>query len=77
MSSKKKEVGYRYTAKESKAVQDLARHQMIEKLLADILQDMIICRLEGWDIWEYPRLLRDAIPAPPDDTSEPRRKANA
>lgn len=77
MSSNKKTVGCRYTAKESKAVQDLARHHMIEKLLADILQDMTICRLEGWDIWEYPRLLRDAIPAPPDDNSEPRRKENA
>lgn len=77
MTRKKKAIGFRYTEKESKAVQDLARHQMIEKLLADILADLVVCKLEGWDPWEYPRLLRDAIPVPPDDNSETRRDENA
>ena len=77
MSSKKKPVGFRYTHKEAKAVQDLARHHMIEKLLADILEDMTICGLEGWDIWEYPRLLRDAIPVPPDEKGENTEGRNA
>jgi hypothetical protein len=77
MSRKKKAVGFRYTPNESKAVQDLARHQMIEKLLADILADLVVCKLEGWDSWEYSRLLRDAIPVPPDEKAETRRDRNA
>lgn len=77
MSRKKKAVGFRYTPKESKAVQDLARHQMIEKLLADILADLVVCKLEGWDPFEYIRLLRDAIPVPPDEKAKTRRDRNA
>lgn len=34
-------------------LQVLARKQMIVKLEADILQDMNICELEGWDKTEY------------------------
>lgn len=77
MSRKKKAVGFRYTPKESKAVQDLARHQMIEKLLADILADLVVCKLEGWDPFEYIRLLRDAIPVPPDEKSSNTEGQNA
>lgn len=43
-------------------LQMLARHQLIHRMLADIAVDMRICRLEGWDIWEYPEMLMDAIP---------------
>lgn len=31
----------------------LARERMKQKLLADILVDMEICKIEGWDITEY------------------------
>lgn len=31
----------------------LAREQMKTKLLTDILIDMQICKLEGWDIMQY------------------------
>ena len=41
----------------------LARHQAIARLLADIAADMQICRIEGWDVWEYPRMIRDALPS--------------
>lgn len=34
-------------------LQVLARKQMIVKLEADILQDMNICEIEGWDKTEY------------------------
>lgn len=32
----------------------LAREQMKEKILADVLMDMEICKLEGWDVTEFP-----------------------
>ena len=44
-----------------KKIQDMARHQFINKMYAELLGDMKICQLEGWDIFEYPRMLRDAI----------------
>lgn len=31
----------------------LARHQLIRKLYGDILADMMVCDLEGWDKTEY------------------------
>ncbi len=52
---------WRYGPKEAYAVQTLARHQAIARLLADIAADMQICRIEGWDVWEYPRMIQDAI----------------
>ena len=55
-----------YGQAEAYSVQTLARHQMIAKLLADMAQDMTICRLEGWDVWEFPRMVRDAVPVPPE-----------
>lgn len=44
-----------------KKITDMARHQFINKMYAELLGDMKICELEGWDIFEYPRMLRDAI----------------
>ena len=44
-----------------KKIQDMARHQFINKMYAELIGDMKICQLEGWDIFEYPRMLRDAI----------------
>jgi len=32
---------------------ELAREQMKTRLLADILMDMEICKLEGWSVTEY------------------------
>lgn len=57
--------GWTYGPSEAYAVQVLARHQMVERVLADVAQDMQICRIEGWDVWEYPRMLLEAIPVPP------------
>lgn len=45
----------------SKALNDLARHQMIMKLYADILFDMQVCEVEGWDKLEYIRMLQDLL----------------
>ena len=44
-----------------KKIQDAARHQFINKMYADLLGDMEICKMEGWDVLEYPRMIRDAI----------------
>ena len=42
-------------------LQELARHQMIVKLEQDILTDMMICEIEGWDKMEYITMLRELI----------------
>ena len=57
--------GWSYGPGDARAVHMLARHQMIARLLADVAQDMTICELEGWDVWEYTRMLLEAIPVPP------------
>ena len=47
----------------SKALNDLARHQMIAKLYADIIRDMQVCEIEGWDRMEYINMLRNLLNA--------------
>ena len=42
-------------------LQKLARLKMIMKLEADILTDMQVCKLEGWDQLEYIRQLQKLI----------------
>lgn len=44
-----------------KALQDLARHKMIVNLYANILVDMRVCEIEGWDKMEFIRQIQDAI----------------
>lgn len=44
-----------------KKMQELARHQMILRLYADILMDMQICEVEGWNKMEYIRMLQELI----------------
>ena len=34
---------------------------MIVKLEADILADMMVCEIEGWDKMEYINMLRDLV----------------
>ena len=45
----------------AKTLNDLARHQLIEKLLRDILVDVMVCRLEGWDHMEFINMLSKEI----------------
>lgn len=40
-----------------KALNKLARMQMVTRLEADILKDMVVCDIEGWDKTEYIRQL--------------------
>ena len=43
------------------ALQMAAKHEMIHKLLADILADTMICKLNGWDPREYTEMIIDAV----------------
>lgn len=45
----------------SLALQKLARHRMIERLYQDILIDMAVCEIEGWDRMEYIRELQECV----------------
>lgn len=45
----------------AKALQQLAREQMKQKLLKDICMDIQICNLEGWDYREYLKELHQMI----------------
>lgn len=41
----------------AKPLNDLARLGMITKLEQDILIDMMVCEIEGWDRMEYIRMI--------------------
>ena len=45
----------------SKALNTLVRHRMIERLYRDILIDMTVCEIEGWDKMEYINDLQEVI----------------
>lgn len=45
--------GTKFIGEVSRNLNVLAREQMKTKLLTDILVDMEICQLEGWDVTEY------------------------
>ncbi len=43
------------------ALNNLARHQTIYNLYRDILIDMVVCEIEGWDKLAYLKSLKDVI----------------
>lgn len=43
------------------ALNVLARHQTIYNLYRDILTDMMVCEIEGWDKKEYLNQLKSVI----------------
>ena len=45
----------------AKALNDLAREQMIHKLLRDILQDIQVCKLQNWDKFEYIKRIKQEM----------------
>ena len=54
--------GVTFTDKQGpKVFNRLAREQMKRRLLADILADMQVCELEGWDQLEYLNELREML----------------
>lgn len=44
-----------------KQLQDMCRHEFINKMYAELLTDMEVCKLEGWDFLEFPRMLKQAL----------------
>lgn len=46
------------TPEACKALNDLARHQLIVKLLTDVRMDMMVCEIEGWDKMEFINILK-------------------
>lgn len=44
-----------------KALNNLARHQMIVRILNDIRMDMVVCEICGWDKMEYIRMLQEEM----------------
>lgn len=49
------------TADTRYALQLKARHEMMLRLQEDILRDMLVCGLEGWDKMEYIHQLQDLL----------------
>ena len=45
----------------ARALNDLARHKAIVRILNDIRMDMEICEIEGWDKNEYLNLIRQLL----------------
>lgn len=48
-------------AENRKKIQDACRHAFVNKMYAELLIDMEICKLEGWDVLEFPRMLKQAL----------------
>jgi len=44
-----------------KALNDLARHQLILRLYADISMDIQVCEIEGWDKLEFINMLYNIL----------------
>lgn len=47
--------------KEARALNELARHQAITRLYAEILIDMQVCEIEGWDKTEFIKKIESLI----------------
>ena len=45
----------------ARALNDLARHKALVRILNDIRMDMEICEIEGWDKNEYLNLIRQLL----------------
>ena len=45
----------------AKALNDLARHTAILRILKDVRIDLEICEIEGWDKREYLNLIRQLL----------------
>ena len=47
--------------KTAKALNDLARHTAILRILKDVRIDLEICEIEGWDKTEYLNLIKQLL----------------
>ena len=44
-----------------KKLQEVCRHDFVRRMFAELLADLSICQLEGWDIYEFPRMIRREV----------------
>ena len=44
-----------------KKLQECCRHDFIKRMFCELLADLSICQLEGWDIYEFPRMIRREV----------------
>lgn len=49
------------TSETRKRFNDLARHQFIRKMYGEILTDMRVCELEGWNKMEFINMLWESL----------------
>lgn len=42
-------------------LQNLARHEFIKKMLLEICFDMEVCKIEGWNVLEFPKMIFSEI----------------
>ena len=62
--SKKKGVPLSYymdTKENRRYLQTFARHQFIAHMLSDIATDMMVCKMEGWDPYEFSQIIADEM----------------
>ena len=59
MNAKRKDM--EVSTETRRALNDLARHQLILKLYADIRMDIAVCDIEGWDKMEFINMLYDVL----------------
>ena len=52
---------FSYDASQAKTVNELARQKFKQRILQDILVDLMICEIESWDKREYIRELQSLI----------------
>ena len=52
---------YIITPETARAVQELARHQLIKRIYVEILFDMQVCDIEGWDKTEFIKQLQEVL----------------
>lgn len=52
---------FSYDASQAKTVNELARQKFKQRILQDILVDLMICEIESWDKREYIRELQNLI----------------
>ena len=49
------------TPETRKMINDLARHQFVRKMYGEILMDMQVCEIEGWDKMEFINMLFECL----------------
>lgn len=61
MKKSKISIPNKLSLEERKTLNNLARHQSILRIYKDIMFDLMVCEIEGWDKTEYLNILFDII----------------